>query len=277
MPGMTAALRTEGSLHVLQTSTHRFAVDAAGGRIVEYALAGRNVVSMAGDRVQQGSTFWMAPQSAWPEIWPPSAALEVEPYEVERDGDAWVMRSPPVAELGVRVHKRFRMRPDGSVHVAYEVLALREGVAWSPWEVTRLRPGLCFFATGRPTELAETHVARIEAKVDGEVTWVPFAAGNDRFASLLADGAGWCGHARDGLLLLKSFPTVEPARYAPGNASIKVWWQNSEFIELEQIGAFEVLSPERPCSYEVVWKLVGLGPDVEIAAGSPSLRRHLPR
>jgi len=282
---MASDLEHRDDRFVLSTATHRLVVSRHGGRIVEYSVGGRNVLATAGTYLQQGSTFWVAPQSHWETAWPPSEALDVEPYrefeghELERAPGSTAdlrLRSEADPALGVWFQKDITLHADGSVRLRYAIHAERE-VTWAPWEVTRLRPGLCFFSPGAHREpILDPAVEAVEIVPDEGVAWVPFDAGNDRFRTLLADADGWCGYAHDGLLLLKSFPAVASSAFAPGNGSLKVWWQNNEFIELEQVGPHVVLTPGTPEVYDVAWQLQALGPEVEVAPRSASLAALLP-
>lgn len=278
---MVTQLDREGDLFVLSTATHRWVIRGAGARIVEYSVGGKNVISQTGSYVQQGSTFWVAPQRDWPEAWPPSAILDEGPYrEVEGGGrgDLGELRlvSDVDPDLGVSFEKAFTMHQDGSVRVRYTVRAARD-VEWAPWEVTRLRPGLCVYGRGAYREsIVDPAIEAIETVEDEQVCWVPFASGNDRFRTHLGDVNGWCAYAHDGLLLLKQCPTVAAASFAPGNGSLKIWWQNSDFIELEELGPSQALAAGEHLVYDVAWSLRPLGPEVEVAPGSASLAALLP-
>lgn len=278
---MPTQLERQEDVFVLRTATHRLVIARAGARIVEYATGGKNVLSTWGTYVQQGSTFWVGPQSAWPQAWPPSTVLEEDSYEQvggEVRGDVASLRlnGRSDAELGVSFDKEFTMYPDGSVRLRYTVSADRE-VTWAPWEVTRLRPGLCFYGPGAFTApILDAAVPNVPAIVEDGVAWVPFAAGNDCFRTHLADASGWCGYAHDGQVLLKQFPTVPAASFAPGNGSLKIWWQNSDFIELEQLGAHRKLQPGERDVYDVSWSLHAVGPEVELAPRSRTLSALLP-
>jgi len=275
---MSVAIHPQGEDIILSTSTHRLSVSVRGGRFLEYAIHGRNVLSTGGDWVQRGSTFWLGPHHAWPRIWPPDEAIDDEPYEVSIDARGVTMISPIVASFAARIRKRVEMQADGSLSMTYGVTAIDRSIQWSPWEVTRLRPGLCFFGTGRETApIVDPVVAPIEPIVDGTVTWVPFEPGNDRFRTLLSDAAGWSGYAHDGLLLLKQFEPVDAAEFPPANGSLKIWWQNSDFMELEQLGPYRTIEAGEEIHYRTAWSLAELESDVEIAPRSASLRRRLPR
>lgn len=270
---MSVQVHAYGEVVVLCTKTHRLAVGSRGGRILEYSVRGRNVISMAGDFVQQGSTFWVAPQSAWPEIWPPSIAIEDAPHNIRVLDSSLLIEAPPAVDLGIAMRRTIEMREDGSLHFEYAIDPLDQAVTWAPWQVTRLRPGLCFYALGDHREpILDDVNENIAPIVDEGLAWVPFRPGNDHFATLLGDAAGMCGYAHDGLLLIKRYDPVPASAFAPGNGSLKIWWQDSDFIELEPIGSFETLVPGQTRRWSVTWSLTALGDEVAIAPNSPSLR-----
>src|SRR5690606_28174287 len=126
----------------------------------------------------------VGPQSAWPEPWPPSRVLEEDPYEpvggeVRNDVASVRLHSGSDADLGVAFEKEFTMYPDGSVRLRYTIVAERE-VMWAPWEVTRLRPGLCFYGPGAYlAPILDPAVPNVPAIEEDGVAWVPFETGND--------------------------------------------------------------------------------------------------
>lgn len=259
------------------SAEHRLVVAHQGARVLEYSIAGHNVISSTGPFVQQGSTFWLAPQSAWPRAWPPPSAVDEAEYTHTRDGDAVVFTSPPVPEYGVVIEKRVALRSDGVVAIDYTATAQEKTVQWAAWEVTRLRPGLCVFATGRSEgAILDPEVPPIESVTWDGITWVPFPRGNARFRTLLADAHDWAGYAHDGLLFLKRFAPVAAHEFAPGNGSLKIWWQDSDFIELEQLGPYRELAPGQALTWHVEWSLAAIDREIPLEPGSPELVALLP-
>src|SRR5262249_20594354 len=113
-----------------------------GGRIATYSWQRHDVLAGRDTSADHwGSTFWTSPQSDWG--WPPPRAIDPAPYAVTDTRDGLTLSSDSAPELGVRVHKRFRMRAtDGAVRIRYTIENLREKpLRLAPWEVTRVRAG----------------------------------------------------------------------------------------------------------------------------------------
>lgn len=253
---------------------YRLVISAAGGRITEYSLEGTNALSTSGQFVQQGSTFWVAPQT-WG--WPPPAPHDADPYTYAIESDEAVFTGG--ASEGVAFTKRVGMTDDGTVSLEYTLTAQAGAVSWAPWEVTRLAPTLCFFGTGPDAGAFDYgSTAPITPQVQGGVTWVPFEPGNTAQRTLLADAVGWSGCATGpaGLLFLKTFPDIPGTAFSEGNGEVKIWWEGNAFLELEQMGAYGMISAATPVTYAVQWTLTRLSPDVVVEAGSPSLAALLP-
>jgi len=89
-----------GSLYSFQFGDTRFAVDAKlGGRIVTFALSGRNILTgPAVDPANFGSTFWPSPQSDWG--WPPPAEIDGAPYAASLDGAVLSLSGATAARSG---------------------------------------------------------------------------------------------------------------------------------------------------------------------------------
>lgn len=254
---------------------YRLVVAAGGGKITEYSLDGENVLASAGTDLQTGSILWIAPQSLWG--WPPPPAHNSDPYAYAIEGNEAVFTGAEAA--GVAMTKRFAMTDAGTVSITYTLSAGASAVQASAWENSRLVPTLCFFGTGTdPVVNGDTGPGTLlEPTVDGAVSWVPWTPGNTEQRVVLADGAGWSGCATGpgGLLFLKTFPDIPGSAFAPGNGEIKIWWERSDFLELEQLGAYSSIAPGTPVTYAVEWNLSRLPADVPVAPG-PALAALLP-
>src|SRR5688572_26294796 len=110
---MSIDVETQGDSILVSTADHGLRVSARGGRVLEYTVGGTNVLSLWGDYVQQGSTFWLGPQHEWPIVWPPDHALDEAPYEVSITGTEVTLVSPIIASFGVQIRKRFEMLANG--------------------------------------------------------------------------------------------------------------------------------------------------------------------
>src|SRR5690606_31640735 len=211
--------------------THRLMIDAVGARVMEYSLDGQNVLYTDGTRLQQGSTFWVAPQSSWTDTdddWPPPTAIDDARYEYVIDGATATFTSQEDASLGLSVTKTFAMTSTGEVTITYTMIASRDlTTPWAPWEVSRHPPGLCFFARGGETPQFSYNLDiadMISVVEDSGVAWVPYSGPLAKHGELLADAAGWAGCAFESTrhLLLKQFADVSGGSFSAGNGDLKI-------------------------------------------------------
>jgi hypothetical protein len=249
-----------GSLYSFQFGDTQFAVDARlGGRIVTFALSGRNILTgPAVDPANFGSTFWPSPQSDWG--WPPPTEIDGAPYAASLDGAVLSLSGATAAGLGLAVEKKFSADSQAGVVTVVYTLANRGSKARqvAPWEITRVAAGgLTFFPMGEggprkgPQDLLNPTV------VNG-VAWFPYnAAAITADQKLFADGReGWIAHVDGDLLLVKSFADTLPSQAAPGEAEIEIYANAAHtYVEVENQGAYVNLAPGAAAAWTVRWML----------------------
>jgi hypothetical protein len=266
-----------GSIYTFTFGDISFAVDAAkAGRIASFALAGKNVMTVAKNSEDNnwGSTFWPSPQSDW--LWPPPAEIDPGPYQARVQGASLLLESPVAPALGLAVSKRFSVDVDRAmVTVVYGIANQAKAPRKvAPWEITRVASGgLTFFPMGEgqpwqgPQALLPLHLA------DG-VAWL---ASETRPASadqkVFADGReGWIAHVAGDLLLVKAFADTTPEKAAPGEAEIELYTDPGRtYVEVENQGAYANLQPGQASSWPVRWFLRKLDASVARQPGSPTL------
>ena len=253
-------------------------VDAAlGARITRFSLAGRNVLT--GPEVNGlnfGSTFWISPQSAWG--WPPPVEHDSEPYTAHQAGEngaAGVFAGRPDAQLGLAVTKTiFVDGARGVVTIEYGVHNhAAEPRTVAPWEISRHPTGgLTFFPVGKSILPASTLAVKTEA---GAVWFDYDARAITDHQKLFAHGSeGWICHldrAR-GLQLVKTFPEIEAAAQAPGEAALEIYADpNHTYIEVEQQGAYRPLAPDASVTWQVSWALCPAPAGEQLRVGNTAL------
>jgi hypothetical protein len=269
---------------VVQGSVFRFAfgdtvlaVDAAqAGRITEFSLGGRNILTTAQSPGQNnwGSTFWTSPQSDWG--WPPPAEIDPGPYAIQVVGGSLVLASAVAPGLGLAVSKRFSVDMSrGSVNIEYGIANRGpQPRAAAPWEISRVAAGgLTFFPMGEgqpwkgPQELLPLQISEGVAWLASETV----AAPNDQ--KVFADGReGWIAHVAGDLLLVKAFADTTPAEAAPGEAEIELYTDPGRtYVEVENQGAYARLEPGQASTWPVRWFLRKLDPSVPVRPGSAKL------
>jgi hypothetical protein len=249
-----------GGLYSFQFGDTRFAVDAKlGGRIVTFALSGRNILTgPAVDPANFGSTFWPSPQSDWG--WPPPTEIDGAPYAASLDGAVLSLSGATAAGLGMAVEKKFSADSQAGVVTVVYTLANRGSKARqvAPWEITRVAAGgLTFFPMGEGGPRKGPQDLLNPTLVNG-VAWFPYnAAAITADQKLFADGReGWIAHVDGDLLLVKSFADTLPPQAAPGEAEIEIYANASHtYVEVENQGAYVNLAPGAAAAWTVRWML----------------------
>jgi hypothetical protein len=271
-----------GTVYTFRVGQAVFSVDAAkGGRIVEFSLVGRNLLTAepesadAGD-VNWGSTFWPSPQSDW--NWPPPVEIDAEPYAVTVTDGLLILQSAPSATLGFSVTKTFSVdEAAGAMQIDYAFTNEgRTAKSVAPWEISRVAGGgLTFFPKGTGTPRAGS-VALLDLRIAGGVAWLDYDATTATANSaqkVYADGAeGWLAHATGDLLFVKSFTDVTTTQAAPGEAEIELYTDAPHtYLELENQGVYARVRPGATATWRVRWFLRRLDPTVPVEVGSAEL------
>jgi hypothetical protein len=303
-PSKALALEIDGTRYRWRFGDASFEVDGAGGaRVTSFSLGGENILT--GPEVNAlnfGSTFWTSPQEQWG--WPPPVEIDSEPYAARAlaDGDpaggdggaaiSFVGRPDP--KLGIAATKTFSVDAERAVvTIAYALTNLSpEARTVAPWEISRHRTnGLTFFpidiartsgTSARGAATAMDAPAIVDPKSNLAVTeqagaiWFDYdAAAITDHQKLFARGAeGWIAHADVArrLLLVKTFPQIDPSEVAPGEAAIEVYADpNHTYVEVEQQGAYRRLDPGQRLDWIVTWCLRRLPTSVSLRAGNPEL------
>jgi hypothetical protein len=262
-----------GGFHTVQLGDIQFAVDAnRGGRIVTFALAGRNILTgPAVDPNNYGSTFWSSPQNDW--NWPPPPEIDSMPYAAKIDGAVLSLKGTAAPALGLAVEKRFSMDDQGTVSVAYTLHnSGTQNRQVAPWEITRVAAGgLTFFPMGEG-EPRKGFQDLLKPTISNGMAWFAYdAAAITADQKLFADGReGWIAHVDGDLLLVKSFPDSPPGQAAPGEAEIEIYANATHtYVEVENQGALAALAPGAASTWTVRWILRKL--DTPARPGSSAL------
>ena len=272
-----SAPAVQGSVYTFTFGDTVFAVDAAkAGRIVSFALAGKNILTAARSSNDNnwGSTFWTSPQSDW--NWPPPAEMDPLPYLARLERGALLLESATIPALGLAVTKRFSADPGRGV-VTIEYGIANQGTqarSVAPWEISRVASGgLTFFPMGEGQPWKGFQDLLPLSIING-VAWLPAGtvpAGTDQKA--FADGAeGWIAHVAGNLLLVKSFPAIGAAPAAPGEAEIELYTDAGRtYVEVENQGAYVHLAPGAITTWPVRWVLRKLDAGIPVTPGSADL------
>jgi len=267
----------KGSVYTFTFGDTVFEVDVAkAGRIVTFALAGRNILTGARNSEDNnwGSTFWTSPQSDW--NWPPPPELDPGAYSARLEGGRLSLESATIAGLDLVVTKRFSVDPGyGVVTIEYGIVNKGQHARKvAPWEISRVASGgLTFFPIGDGMPW-KGFQELLPLKVKNGVAWLPSGtvpASTDQKA--FANGReGWIAHVEGNLLLVKSFAGIQAAQAAPGEAEIELYTDaGRSYVEVENQGAYVSLAPGETSLWPVRWFLRRLDAAVAVEPDSADL------
>ena len=247
-----------------------------GARICAFSLAGSNILSGPEvDPANFGSTFWTSPQSDWG--WPPIPEIDHRPYTVVESESGLVCCGSLASKLGVIVTKRFHVLPrQNCLKVEYEISnQSSETLRLAPWEISRVRGGLTFFATGE-ARYPMPNVVELAVEDIGGVTWFEY----DRAKipvdqKLFAHSArGWIAHVEGEHALIKEFEPIGVDRQAPGEAVVELFASGErDYIEIEEQGPYGKIGPWKSSAWQVLWRLRAIPKGLSVRPGSADLVR----
>lgn len=248
-------------------------VVAQVGRVLEFSWRGRNMLG------QQGSMFYPAPQSAFPNTWPPPQGFAFDnafnfSFTLNADSTVLLARAPQ-AGTGTSLLPSRKYSFDeatGTLTTEYGIkntsASATTGVA--PWEVTRVPPAsLLFFPDGGAATVTFSMNPIVPAKIDSMI-WLKGTTSNPQAKYFRGGKGGWLAQIADSVLFVKNFDDIPSSAYAPNEAEIEIY-QESGFIEMEEQGAYVELAPGDSLKWSVRWSLKALPNGTSVTAGSKAL------
>ena len=267
--------------YVLEFGDIYFEVNAAvGARIVDLHLTGAtnaaNILGGSSATDNYGSTFWPAPQT-WE--WPPTDSIgEINSgaYTATVASPSVTMVGQPNAASGLSVTKKFTADlAKQTIVVDYTMTANMAGISVAPWEITRtFKRGIRFYPTGSTAPVAGGTFPVVPTTTGAGCTWhqAPSAAGEDQ--KMLADGGagGWLAHVDGDVLLVKKFTDIPAAQAAPNEGEVEIYVSGaSDYIELEQQGAYGPIAMGESKTWTVTWYVRKLPADIMPTVGNQAL------
>lgn len=245
-----------------------------GGRVIRFVFDGVEILTdRSVNATNWGATFWTSPQSAWG--WPPVEAIDSASYAAVLDDETLVLTSDAarLRDTEVSVEKRVSVDASG-VTLAYTVRNVGDtSVSLAGWEVARVPTGgLTFFKAG--ASVASTVGSFPYTERDG-VVWFDGAASRRGDSKLVADGSGgWLAHVvahpTGGVLFVERFADVPASEQAPGEGEIELF-AASDYVELENQGAFTTIAPGGSVTHTVHWSARRVPAAVPVEVGSKAL------
>ena len=227
-----------------------------GARLTSLKYGDRELLNVVRDSMgfTYGSTAWPSPQADW--NWPPPAALDREPYTVQKVEEHSILLMGKEDSSGLVFQKRYRLGPDSDIGFTYW-LTYNGDTARSvaAWEVTRLPYAghIEFFADSVRTEKSDGVVESQDsfrtihlddrhpapAKVFADLDSIPVR------------------YYVDGLVLEKHTVVQDFYRVAPGQAPLEVYIEpQRKFAELELQGDYRELRYGETATLRTKWRVV---------------------
>ena len=256
-----------GSKYSLSFGSTYFEVDAdLGGRITSFKTGEAELLADAATTELDfywGSTFWPSPQSLF--ALPPTddsiSNIDRNPYSVELDGGELTLTSALNKKKPLLVvTKKF------SADVAKEAVVIEytmtnggsDPLSVAPWEVTRVAGGgLTFYPENTAPVLHDPNLVLPPTTLTAGVRWFQHDASVKSPTKFFADGKdGWICHvggANADLLLIKTFPDIQPAQSPTGESEVEIYAVPT-YVEVEQQGAVQALAAgESSAHWTVRW------------------------
>ena len=251
-------LPQDGPITLTRDSINLTVDPSYGARLTSLKYGDRELLNVVRDSMgfTYGSTAWPSPQADW--NWPPPAALDREPYTVQKVEEHSILLMGKEDSSGLVFQKRYRLGPDSDIGLTYW-LTYNGDTARSvaAWEVTRLPYAgrLEFFADSVRTEQSDGVVESQDsfrtihlddrhpapAKVFADLDSIPVR------------------YYVDGLVLEKHTVVQDFYRVAPGQAPLEVYIEpQRKFAELELQGDYRELRYGETATLRTKWRVVDL-------------------
>ena len=250
-----------------------FEVDAQmGGRIRSFKIDSEDVIfsDWENNSLLSGSTFWPSPQENWG--WPPSTALDSDPYTSQITNNKLVLVGDADSESGLYFEKIFSAsESDSSISIEYIIHnSNSSSQTWAPWEVTRVpQNGLTFFGKGNGDVWGDMAGSSSESL---NCVWYDQSVDPDG-AKFFCDGKGWIAHVNTNKqFFIKVFNDIDEDKAAPGEAEIEVYTNPGlKYTELENQGAYSEIPAYGSYSWIVKWYLRNLPISIDASNSNQAL------
>jgi len=266
-----------GGLYVLEFGDLYLAVDADGGKVVEFKRAGgANVfTTSAVHETNFGSTLWTAPQVDW--NWPPVPEADSAPYTVTVDEAAgtitMVSMGTPSVGPNVTVTKVFTANPcDAAVDISYSIAnSAAAAASFSAWEVTRVVPGGLTFWGAEQGLIGESVLS---ADFQTDTYWFDHVVDTTSGRKLFSEGSGgYIAFTQGTDLFVKKFSDVPATAHPPDHGEVEVYeGEDDGYVEIEVVGSYGSIAPGAAATLEVQWYLRPMPEGATRAVGDAALK-----
>ena len=254
---------------------------SAGARISSFKVGDKELLYTSRDSNNNnwGSTFWPSPQSLWG--WPPPAILDNSPYKVTLLKDTVTLTSQNAILPSINISKTIYSNSiDTSITIKYSMKNTSDSaIKIAPWEISRVPSGgHIVFPKGNDTPRGELQALFKDSLgavwFDYDSTKIPAGV-----PKLFADGSeGWLAYANNSRqIIIKKFKDSPLNLKAPDPENeIEIYTHpGNHYIEVEQQGPYELLSPGSSTTWTVKWYARQIPPNVDVSFGSASLLAYI--
>lgn len=277
-PEPTYTLTESGGVYTYSVGDSSMTIDPSrGGRVTSFVVAAEETLVQSGATTQDGSVFWPSPQTLF--NWPPPPEIDSGTYAAAVSTDELTLTSANAATLGLTVTKVFAPTHSASGRPAISVTYTMtntgaSALAVAGWEISRVGPGgMAFFPTGPGGQLA---ASTLSGTVMGDHTWYAYdPTGLTGVPKIFADGSdGWLAWSTGEAVVIKSFPDVPLASFAPSESEIEIYaapTADGNYFEVEQQGPLENIDAGGSATWTVLWIGVAIPDGASTDVGSADL------
>jgi hypothetical protein len=230
------------------------------------------------DPSNYGSTFWTSPQADW--SWPPLPEMDTTAFTVTSDDKSCTVVGPKVSAAshpnvdGLSISKTFTADfAKQAVSIQYTIK--NQGTASkrvAPWEITRVAGGgLTFYASDSAPSAGTMPL--LTTTTGAGCVWFKHTP-SVMESKLFGDGKGWIAHVTpQNVILIKSFPDIQQAQAATGEAEIEIYSAPpaKNYVEVENQGAVSVIPAGGTLNWTVRWYVRPLPSTIMATPGNEAL------
>jgi hypothetical protein len=250
-----AELPREGPVTITRDQISLTVEPEYGGRITSLTFDGIEVLRTERDSAgfTFGSTAWPSPQSDWK--WPPPAALDREPYTLQRlDSNSILLISEEDPQTKLTLQKRFRLGPESDIGLTYWLTYKGDStLSVAAWENTRLPyAGRIEFAAD---SIRERHPGTVVGK--DSLRTIHFDEQHTEPTKIFANlDTVPAVYYNDGVALEKHTVVTDFYRTAPEQAPLEIYLDPTRnLVEFELQGDYRKLSYGQTTTLRSKWVL----------------------
>jgi hypothetical protein len=248
-----------------------------GGRVSSLKIDGHEMLYLDkeyGGGNLWGATLWQSPQSEWG--WPPSTALDSDPYTGGIIGNTISLLSDIDGDYGTDLQFRkifYAIPADTSVIIRYTLINTGStDHEYSAWELTRVPVGgITFFPYGDGGSSGDFADEFVKEK---NVAWYKYKGTEAPSQKYFCDGSeGWYAFLNDSNeLYIRRTKEVPSDKQAPDESENELWFSSTDsYLELEIQSEYTDILSEDSLVWDVKWYVRNLPDSIVAEVGNQNL------